>query len=222
MWAPGRIPAGLTLIQMMSHMDVWPTTAAMAGAQALAVDVDPGVTRRVWRLSRDIGTVVDAVEIDGLAVVVLPLARGRLGEAWLRIALKAVYTAKDTWLGQQQSLGGLPALYNLTMDPFEKYDMFFNGGPAAPNSAHRSRKSRLRVTAPATPTDVAVALTAVVAMRRFRRSKKGPLKTGFEKLCRFAAGAKGQSPGPHIRSRRRGDTRRGSFAAGRDPTRTLT
>lgn len=70
--------------------------------------------------------------------------------------------------------------------------------PAAPNSAHRSRKSRLRVTAPPTPTDVAVVLTAVVAMRRFRRSKKKPLKTGFEKLCRFAAGAKGQSPGPHI------------------------
>ena len=59
-------------------------------------------------------------------------------------------------------------------------------------------KIRLRVTAPATPTDVAVALTAVVAMRRFRRSKKKPLKTGFEKLCRFAAGAKGRSPGPHI------------------------
>ena len=70
--------------------------------------------------------------------------------------------------------------------------------PAAPNSAHRSRKSRLRVTARPTPTDVAVVLTAVVAMRRFRRSKKKPLKTGFEKLCRFAAGAKGQAPGPHI------------------------
>ncbi len=31
MWAPGRIPGGQVLDQMMSHMDVWPTTAAMAG-----------------------------------------------------------------------------------------------------------------------------------------------------------------------------------------------
>ena len=31
MWAPGRIPAGIYLDQMMSHMDVWPTTAAMVG-----------------------------------------------------------------------------------------------------------------------------------------------------------------------------------------------
>jgi arylsulfatase A-like enzyme len=30
-WAPGRIPAGKVLNGMMSHMDVWPTTAAMAG-----------------------------------------------------------------------------------------------------------------------------------------------------------------------------------------------
>ena len=27
MWAPGKIPAGVVLDQMMSHMDVWPTTA---------------------------------------------------------------------------------------------------------------------------------------------------------------------------------------------------
>ena len=31
MWAPGKIPAGLVLHEMMSHMDVWPTTAAMVG-----------------------------------------------------------------------------------------------------------------------------------------------------------------------------------------------
>ena len=31
MWAPGKIPAGSVLHEMMSHMDVWPTTAAMVG-----------------------------------------------------------------------------------------------------------------------------------------------------------------------------------------------
>src|SRR6516165_9073484 len=34
MWAPGRIPAGLVLHEMMSHMDVWPTTATMVGLTA--------------------------------------------------------------------------------------------------------------------------------------------------------------------------------------------
>jgi arylsulfatase A-like enzyme len=30
-WAPGRIQPGTVLNGMMSHMDIWPTTAAMAG-----------------------------------------------------------------------------------------------------------------------------------------------------------------------------------------------
>src|SRR6201987_1273782 len=34
MWAPGRIQAGLVLHEMMSHMDVWPTTATMVGLKA--------------------------------------------------------------------------------------------------------------------------------------------------------------------------------------------
>jgi hypothetical protein len=36
-------------------------------------------------------------------------------------------TAKDTWLGPTLNLGGIGAMYNLTMDPYEKYDMVFNG-----------------------------------------------------------------------------------------------
>ena len=38
-----------------------------------------------------------------------------------------MWTAKDTWLGPEMNLGGIGAAYNLTMDPFEKYDMTFNG-----------------------------------------------------------------------------------------------
>jgi hypothetical protein len=34
MWAPGRIPAGQVLHEMMSHMDVWPTTATMVGLKS--------------------------------------------------------------------------------------------------------------------------------------------------------------------------------------------
>ena len=45
----------------------------------------------------------------------------------LKIAWKYLWTAKDTWLGPEQVLGGIGAVYNLTMDPYEKYDMAFNG-----------------------------------------------------------------------------------------------
>ena len=51
-------------------------------------------------------------------------------EPWLNIAWKYLYTAKDSWLGAEANLGSIGALYNLTMDPYEKYDMIFNG--AAP------------------------------------------------------------------------------------------
>ena len=49
---------------------------------------------------------------------------------WINIAWKYLYTAKDSWLGADANLGAIGALYNLTMDPYEKYDMTFNG--AAP------------------------------------------------------------------------------------------
>ncbi|HEY9520273.1 MAG TPA: hypothetical protein VIQ39_01885 [Methyloceanibacter sp.] len=39
---------------------------------------------------------------------------------------KALYTAKDTWLGQEQSLK-IPALYDLWWDPGENCDIVFNG-----------------------------------------------------------------------------------------------
>jgi len=45
----------------------------------------------------------------------------------INIAWKYLWTAKDTWLGPEQPLGSIGAGYNLTMDPFEKYDMIFNG-----------------------------------------------------------------------------------------------
>ena len=49
----------------------------------------------------------------------------------LNIAWKYLWTAKDTWLGAEQNLGAIGAAYNLTMDPFEKYDMTFNGAVAS-------------------------------------------------------------------------------------------
>lgn len=49
----------------------------------------------------------------------------------LNVAWKYLWTAKDTWLGTEQNLGATGAIYNLTMDPFEKYDMTFNGAMAS-------------------------------------------------------------------------------------------
>ena len=55
---------------------------------------------------------------------------GDAKEPWVNIAWKYLYTAKDFWLGSEANLGSIGATYNLTMDPYEKYDMTFNG--AAP------------------------------------------------------------------------------------------
>jgi hypothetical protein len=37
-------------------------------------------------------------------------------------------TAKGSWLGATANLGAIGALYNLTMDPYEKYDMVSSTG----------------------------------------------------------------------------------------------
>ena len=61
---------------------LWVATNVVTHAQELlAVDIDPPVTRRMLRLARDVGTVVDAVEVDRLAIVVLHLAVWRWREA---------------------------------------------------------------------------------------------------------------------------------------------
>jgi hypothetical protein len=134
-----KIPAGVTLNEMMSHMDVWPTTAAM-------VDIKPPAK---GEMMDDNGKPIYFDGIDNSAYVTGKAPHSALGswiyidsesffaarfeiggdskEPWLRIAWKYLWTAKDTWLGPEQNLGAIGSVYNLTMDPFEKYDMTFNG-----------------------------------------------------------------------------------------------
>jgi arylsulfatase A-like enzyme len=138
MWAPGRIPAGLVLDQMMSHMDVWPTTAAMAGIQPPphdwvdnngkgiyfdGIDNSAYVTGKAPHSARDSFIYIDGEAFGGVRADI----GGDPENPDLKIAWKYLWTAKDTWLGPEQTLGGIGALYNLTMDPYEKYDMTFNG-----------------------------------------------------------------------------------------------
>jgi arylsulfatase A-like enzyme len=139
MWAPGKIPAGAILDQMMSHMDVWPTTAAMCGITPPptgewadnngkpiyfdGVDNSAYVTGKSPTSARNSFIYIDGEAFGGIRVDI----GGDPDNPDLKIAWKYLWTAKDTWLGPEQILGGIGSLYNLTMDPYEKYDMTFNG-----------------------------------------------------------------------------------------------
>ena len=139
MWAPGRIPAGIFLDQMMSHMDVWPTTAAMVGLTPPphgewvgndgkpiyfdGIDNSAYVTGKAPTSARNSFIYIDGESLGGVRVDI----GGDPDNPDLKIAWKYLWTAKDTWLGPEQNLGAIGAAYNLTMDPYEKYDMTFNG-----------------------------------------------------------------------------------------------
>jgi len=143
LWWPNHVAAGTQLGEMMSHIDCWATLATMVGLtppphgawkgndgkpiyfdsidnSAYVLGKAPHSARRSW------------IYIDG---EYLNAIRADIGgdpkEPWVNIAWKYVWTAKDSWLGVTANLGSIGALYNLTMDPYEKYDMVFNG--AAPS-----------------------------------------------------------------------------------------
>ena len=143
MWAPGKIPAGVVLHEMMSHMDVWPTTATMVGLQAPAkgemmdnsgkpiyfdgIDNSAYVTGKAKRSARDSWIYIDGENFQGMRADID-------NEPDVRIAWKYLWTSKDTWLGPDQNLGAIGSTYNLTMDPYEKYDMTFNGAVSTRSS----------------------------------------------------------------------------------------
>jgi arylsulfatase A-like enzyme len=138
MWWPGKIPAGAKYHEMMSHIDAWATLAGLVGIKPPphewsgndgkpiyfdSIDNSAYVLGKSEHSARDSWVYIDGENFMGM--------RADIGadpdRPWLKIAWKYLYTAKDTWLGPTQNLGSIGALYNLTMDPFEKYDMTFNG-----------------------------------------------------------------------------------------------
>jgi arylsulfatase len=139
MWWPGHIPAGAQYGEMMSHIDCWATLAAMVGLTPPphgawvdnnkkpiyfdSIDNSDYILGRAKHSARRTW-----VYINGEA---LGAVRADIGDdpanPDLNIAWKNVFTSKDTWLGPTLNSGGIGALYNLTMDPYEKYDMIFNG-----------------------------------------------------------------------------------------------
>jgi len=141
MWWPDHVPAGAQYHEMMSHIDCWATLAAMGGLEPPPHDWVGNDGRPIYFDSIDNSAYIlgkadhsartSWIYIDGESFnVVRADIGGDPNEPWLHIAWKYLYTAKDSWFGSLANLGAIGALYNLTMDPFEKYDMIFNG--AAP------------------------------------------------------------------------------------------
>ena len=139
MWWPGHIPAGAKYDEMMSHIDCWATLASMVGIKPPphgewkdndgkpiyfdSIDNSAYVLGKAKHSARNSWIYIDGENFMG--------ARADIGgdpnNDDIHIAWKYLYTAKDTWLGPTQNLGSIGSLYCLTMDPFEKYDMVFNG-----------------------------------------------------------------------------------------------
>jgi arylsulfatase len=142
MWWPGHIPAGAHYDEMMSHVDAWSTLAAMAGIAPPphgewqdnnnkpiyfdSVDNSAYILGKAPHSARNSWVYIDGEVFQGVRADI----GGDPNAPWVHIAWKYLWTAKDSWLGSEANLGSIGALYNLTMDPFEKYDMIFNG--AAP------------------------------------------------------------------------------------------
>lgn len=141
MWWPQHIAADVHFDEMMSHIDCWATLAAMVGLTPPphdwvgndnkgiyfdSIDNSAYILGKAQHSARSSWVYVDGENFEGV--------RADIGddpkEPWIHIAWKYLYTAKDSWLGVNADLGSIGALYNLTMDPYEKYDMVFNG--AAP------------------------------------------------------------------------------------------
>jgi Sulfatase len=139
MWWPSHIPAGARYGEMMSHIDCWSTLATMAGItpppHGAWKDNDgkpiyfDSIDNSAYILGKEKHSARNGwIYIDGETYAG---ARADIGgdptNPDVKIAWKYLYTSKDTWLGPQQNLGAIGSTYNLTMDPFEKYDMTFNG-----------------------------------------------------------------------------------------------
>jgi len=125
--------------EMMLRIDCWATLAAMVGLSPPphgawkdndgkpiyfdSIDNSAYILGKAKHSARNGWIYIDGEDFAG--------ARADVGDdpanPDIKIAWKALYTSKDTWLGAKQDLGCCPSVYNLTMDPFEKYDMLFNG-----------------------------------------------------------------------------------------------
>ena len=142
LWWPGHVQAGVQYGEMMSHIDCWATLAGMVGLEPPprdwvgndgkgiyfdSIDNSAYVLGKATHSARTSWIYIDGETYQGVRADIA----GDPQEPWVNIAWKYLYTAKDSWLGVEANLGAIGALYNLTMDPYEKYDMIFNGAAPA-------------------------------------------------------------------------------------------
>ena len=130
-WAPGRIEAGQVEHAMISHQDIWPTTAGLAGLAPPphgewqdengvpiyfdGIDQSDYLTRKTDKEPRQVFPYILSTRLGAIRV-----------NDW-----KFHYSVQDAWLGPTLPLS-MGAVYNLKMDPGEHYDRFMGG--AAPTS----------------------------------------------------------------------------------------
>ncbi len=141
MWWPKHIPAGVYYDEMMSHIDLWATLSSMAGITPPphdwvdnngnpiyfdSIDNSAYILGKAMHSARTSWIYIDGETLYGVRADI----GGDPNEPWVHVAWKMLYTARDSWLGSKADLGAMPAVYNLTMDPYEKYDMVFNGAVA--------------------------------------------------------------------------------------------
>jgi arylsulfatase A-like enzyme len=145
MWWPNHIPAGARYGELMSHIDCWSTLAAMVGLTPPphgawqdnngkpiyfdSIDNSAYILGKEKHSARKSWIYIDGESFQGVRVDI----GGDPANPDLNIAWKYLWTSKDTWLGSEQNLGAIGALYNLTMDPFERFDMTFNGAMSSRN-----------------------------------------------------------------------------------------
>ena len=146
--APGNIPAGVVYDEMMSHIDCWATLATMVGLTP--------PPHGAWK-DND-GKPIYFDSIDNSAYI-LGKAKHSARTSWIYIdgeTLAACAPTSATIPRTQMSTspgntsspprtpgsarsrisGAIGSVYNLTMDPFEKYDMTFNGAVEHAHADH--------------------------------------------------------------------------------------
>ena len=142
MWWPGHIPAGAKYDEMMSHIDAWATLAGMVGLTPPphewvgndgkpiyfdSIDNSAYILGKAQHSARNSWVYIDGENFEG--------ARADIGgdpeRAWVHIAWKYLYTAKDSWLGDGGQSGCDRRHLQPDHGPYEKYDMTFNGAAPA-------------------------------------------------------------------------------------------
>ena len=123
----------------MSHIDCWPTLAAMVGLTPPphgewkdnngkpiyfdSIDNSAYIMGKAKHSARNSWIYVDGENFGGVRADI----GGDPENPDIHIAWKYLYTPRTPGSVRSRTLGAIGSIYNLTMDPYEKYDMMFNG-----------------------------------------------------------------------------------------------